>query len=144
MYFNMFGGSALLHLLAGHPRVVAAFGIAGTIAMLLSPLGPGKHAGSEAYIQALDRAISSRAALDDAALIQARRAAEQMSQMPKGVVHEAVRQALSACGGHCAELTPAIVENDPKLLADALLIYQLDNAEGLREFRARVLQVVQR
>ena len=55
MYFNVFGGSALLHLLAGHPRIVAAFGIAGTVAILVSPLGPGKHPGSEAYAQAIDQ-----------------------------------------------------------------------------------------
>jgi len=57
MYFNMFGGSALLHLLAGHPRVIAAFGIAATVTMLVTPLGPGKQVGSEGYASAVDRTI---------------------------------------------------------------------------------------
>ena len=126
MYFNTFGGSALLHLLAGHPRVVAAFGIAATVAMFISPLGPGKHAGSEAYAQAIDRTIPADAGLDSADVARARAAAEQLAQMPKGVIHEAVRDTLSACGSACAELTPAIVEGDPKLLHDALFIYQID------------------
>jgi hypothetical protein len=126
MYFNIFGGSALLHLLAGHPRVVAAFGIAGTVALLISPLGPGKHAGSEAYVTAIDRTIPSGPGFDIAAVAQARAAAEQLAQMPKGVVHEAVKDALAACGAACVDLTPAIVESDPKLLHDALLIYQVD------------------
>ena len=90
MYFNSFGGSALLHLLAGHPRVVAAFGIAGTVAILVSPLGPGKHPGSEAYAQAIDQEIPSSAGLNAATVAQAATAAEQLSHMSKDAVHEAV------------------------------------------------------
>jgi hypothetical protein len=133
MYFNMFGGSALLHLLAGHPRIVAAFGIAATVAMFISPLGPGKHAGSEAYAQAIDKTLPARPGLDSADLAQARAAADQLAQMPKDVVHEAVRDTLTACGLACAELTPAVVEGDPKLLHDALLIYQIDAIRHLRQ-----------
>jgi hypothetical protein len=100
--------------------------------------------GSEGYIRAIDSAISSRSDLDEATLAQARRAAEQLSHMPKGVVQDAVRQALSVCGAGCAELTPAIVENDPALLADALLIYQLDHTWKVRDSGERRLDVAQR
>jgi hypothetical protein len=144
MYFNMFGGSALLHLLAGHPRVVAAFGIAATVTMLVSPLGPGKHGGSEAYVAAIDRTIPSRPGLDSAAVVQARNAADQLAQMPKSVIHEAVQDALAACGAACVELTPAIVERDPKLLHDALLIYQIDVIRHLRESRGQELDIARR
>jgi len=139
MYFNMFGGSALLHLLAGHPRVVAAFGIAATVAMLVTPLGPGKQAGSEAYMTAIDRTIPSEQALDSALLEAAKGAADQLARMPKDVVHEAVRGALSECGAACVELTPAIVERDPKLLHDALLIYAIDATRQMRDSGGRQL-----
>jgi hypothetical protein len=144
MYFNMFGGSALLHLLAGHPRVIAAFGIAGTVAMLVSPLGPGKHTGSEGYVQAIDERVPSSAGLDSTAVAEARVAAEQLSHMTGTVIHEAVQKALSACGNGCAELTPAIVERDPKLLHDALLIYQIDVIRNQRLASANGLNVAQR
>ncbi len=39
MYFNFFGGSALFHFLAGHPRTSAALGLAGALGLLLSPFG---------------------------------------------------------------------------------------------------------
>ena len=126
MYFNTFGGSALLHLLAGYPRVVAAIGIAATAAMLASPLGPGKHPGSEAYLRAIDSQMSSRGDVDAAMIVQASEAAARLAQQPKKVVHEAVLETLRVCGSHCVELTPAIVENDPTLLRDALLVYQLE------------------
>ena len=144
MYFNVFGGSALLHLLAGHPRVVAAFGIAGTVAILVSPLGPGKHPGSEAYAQAIDQEIPSSAGLNAATVAQATTAAEQLSHMSKDAVHEAVQSALASCGAGCAELTPAMVERDPKLLHDALLIYQIDVIRRLPEPGGRSFDVAQR
>jgi hypothetical protein len=144
MYFNTFGGSALLHLLAGHPRVVAAFGIAATVAMLVSPLGPGKHPGSEAYAQAIDHRIPSSAGLDAATVAEARAAAEQLSHMSKDVVHEAVQNTLASCGGGCAELTPAIVERDPKLLRDALLLYQIDVIRRLRAAGGHEFDLAQR
>ena len=32
MYINVFGGSALLHLLLGYPRLIVVLGLAGTVA----------------------------------------------------------------------------------------------------------------
>ena len=125
MYFNMFGGSALLHLLAGYPRVVAAFGIAATVGMLLSPLGPGQYGGTRGYLQALNRAIKQNPA-EARALAQSKRAAELLARTDPQTRHEAVRHALKVCGVHCVELTPAIVERDQSLLNDALLLFVLD------------------
>jgi hypothetical protein len=139
MYFNMFGGSALLHLLAGHPRVIAAFGIAATVAMLVTPLGPGKQVGSEGYASAVDRTIGSGQGLDSALLEEARSAADELEQMPKGVVHEAVQGTLSACGAACVDLTPAVVERNPSMLHDALLLYSIDVTRRLRESGGREL-----
>ena len=139
MYFNMFGGSALLHLLAGHPRVIAAFGIAGTIAMLVTPLGPGKQVGSEGYVSAVDRTIPSGQGLDSALLEEARSAADELEQAPKDVVHEAVQGTLSACGAACVDLTPAVVERNPSMLHDALLLYSIDVTRRLRESGGREL-----
>ena len=133
MYFNTFGGSALLHLLAGHPKVIAAFGIAATVAMLVSPLGPGKHPGSEGYAHAIDNTIPARPGLDEATVAEARVGVELLRRMPAPAVHEAVKDALASCGAGCAELTPAIVERDSKLLHDALLIYQIDVIRRRRE-----------
>ena len=140
MYFNTFGGSALLHLLAGHPRVIAAFGIAATVAMLVSPLGPGKHLGSDGYVSAIDRTVPSGQGLDSALLEEARGAADQLEQMPKDVVHEAVQGALSACGAACVDLTPSVVEHDPRLRRDALLLYAIDVTRQLRDARYALAQ----
>ena len=126
MYFNVYGGSALLHLLAAHPRIVAAFGIVASVAMLASPLGQGDYPGLARYAKTLDRVVARSAAVDNATIIAATLAADRFESMPHEVVDAAVRVVLSECSSHCAELTPAIVEGDAKLLRKALLVYELD------------------
>ena len=125
MYFNMFGGSALLHLLAGYPRLVAVFGIAATVSSLTSPLGPGKHGSPNAYIQALNGAIALHPDTEDA-VIRARSAAERLANTDASTRHDAVVRALESCGAHCSDLTPAIVEGDEILLNNALFLFALD------------------
>ena len=125
MYFNMFGGSALLHLLAGYPRVIAAFGIVATVGLLLSPLGAGQHNGTGAYLQVLDRRVQSYPG-DAATLARGKRTTEELAHGNPQARHEAVEHVLKACGADCAKLTPSIVERDQTLLNDALLLFALD------------------
>ena len=64
MYIQMFGGSALLHLLAAHPKVVALFGIAATATMLMTPLGPGGYIGSGGHLDRIEAAVRPQAVPD--------------------------------------------------------------------------------
>jgi hypothetical protein len=133
MYFNMFGGSAFLHVLAAHPKVVAAFGIAATVAMLASPLGRSNYARSERYARQLDTVVAAYADVDDATVETATRASDKLHTMPDAVIHQAVREMLAACGSHCAELTPMIVERQPKLLSKALFVHELNVLAAQRD-----------
>jgi len=60
MYLNSFGGSGLLHILAGHPRLVAGFGLVGAVALLASPVGPGTYRGTAKYATSIERVIHDR------------------------------------------------------------------------------------
>ena len=62
MYLNTYGGSALLHLLIGYPRLVLVFGLAGLVGMTSTPLGPGRYSGTGAYLAQLDSAFKPRLA----------------------------------------------------------------------------------
>ena len=126
MYFNSFGGSTLLHVLAAHPRVVATLGIAGTVAMLTTSLGRTDYVGASRYASALDSAIATYSRVDDALIENAFASSVRLQAAQNSNMRAAVRDALKACGKGCAELTPAIVENDRTLLKKALLVAELD------------------
>ena len=128
MYLNTFGGSALLHLLTGYPRLVLTFGIAGIVAMTASPHGPGRYAGTGAYMAQLDAAYKPRLA-DAAAEQQARdRATEMRERSNPAEIREAVEHTLHECGSGCTDLATPIVMDDPALLHRVLVLYQLDQA----------------
>jgi len=124
VYLNSFGGSGLLHLLAGHPRVVAAFGIVGTVALLVSPLGPGVQGGSARYAEALDRSVSP--GISATLIADAQESADaQLSESPE-VLDGVVGQTLHLCGPQCGAVTPAIVLKDPVLLRKVLLLHEVN------------------
>ena len=77
MYLNTYGGSALLHLLIGYPRLVLIFGLAGLVGMTSTPLGPGRYSGTGAYLAQLDSVFKPRLA-EAAAEQRARQAATDM------------------------------------------------------------------
>src|SRR4029434_1624192 len=77
MYLNTYGGSALLHLLIGYPRLVLIFGLAGLVGMTSTPHGPGRFGGTGAYLAQLDAAFKPRLA-EAAAEQRARQAATDM------------------------------------------------------------------
>jgi hypothetical protein len=126
MYFNVFGGSTLLHLLAGHPRLVAAFGVVGSVALLASSVSHGHYLGAAPYAQKLDQVIVEHSVVDQGTITKATRMANKLGRQSPRVVNRAVRRTLASCGGHCAELTPAMVERNKKLLKTALFVYELD------------------
>jgi hypothetical protein len=105
--------------------VVAAFGLAATVGFLITPVGPGQHGGAAPFMQALDNAVISQSG-DEVRLAAARREADELARTDARTRHEAVVQALQSCGGHCGDLTPAMVEGNPTLLKDALLLIALD------------------
>jgi hypothetical protein len=132
MYLNTYGGSALLHLLIGYPRLVLMFGIAGTVAMTATPHGPGRYAGTGAYMAQLDAAVKPR--LIDAATEQkARLRATDMLERFEGTeIRAAVAHTLEQCGSGCTDLATPIVIDQPELLRHVLVLYQLDQAAVAR------------
>ena len=128
MYLNTFGGSALLHLLIGYPRLILMFGIAGTVAMTATPHGPGRYAGTGAYMAQLDAAIKPRL-IDAATEQQARLRGTDMLERFEGTeIRAAVAHMLEQCGSGCTDLATPIVIDQPELLRHVLVLYQLDQA----------------
>jgi hypothetical protein len=128
MYLNTFGGSALLHILMAYPRLVLMFGLAGTVAMTAAPHGPGRYAGTGAYMAQLDAAYQPRLA-DAAAEQQAReRAAEMLERSNPDEIREAVAHTLRECRPGCTDLATPVVIDDPALLQRVLVLYQMDQA----------------
>jgi hypothetical protein len=131
MYMNFLGGSALLHILAAHPKVVATLGVAATIATLCAPLAPRSLAAITSHAATLETAAASASTLSDAR-------AEELRQplvMDETAINQAITRALDGCGAPCHDLSPTLVLNDPQLLAKALFVAALDreaHARGLR------------
>jgi hypothetical protein len=127
MYLNIFGGSALLHLLLGYPRVILALGIAGAVAATNAPLGPGRHLGTAHYLAQLDASIGNRVGNSDASETAARQSVTDLLEAyDPATIENAVADTLRACGPGCTDLSTPIVIRDPELLRRVLLIYQLD------------------
>jgi len=128
MYLNTYGGSALLHLLIGYPRLILVFGLAGTVAMTTAPQGPGRYLGTGAYMAQLDAAFKPR--LADAAIEQQarQRAVDMLERFDDAEISEAVAHTLQQCGPGCTDLATPIVIEDPELLRHVLVLYQLDRA----------------
>jgi hypothetical protein len=137
VYFNFLGGSALLHLLAAYPRVVAAFGIAGTVAALITSMGPQGYMGVGGHIRALDRSVVSSHVVNpsivDDAVVQARR----MAEMPRDEIRPIVASVLRECGRGCGDLTSTVVMRDPALLQQALYVWALNHGAADRSAAAR-------
>ena len=128
MYLNTYGGSALLHLLIGYPRLILVFGLAGTVAMTTAPQGPGRYLGTGAYMAQLDAAYKPRL-VDAAAEQEARqRAVDMLERFDDAAISEAVTHTLQQCGPGCTDLATPIVIEDPELLRHVLVLYQLDRA----------------
>ena len=128
MYLHTLGGSALLHLLFGYPRLILLFGVAGIVAMTATPHGPGRYAGTGAYLAQLDAAFAPRLA-EAAAQQQARQAATDMlERFEPGEIHAAIEHTLEKCGPGCTDLATPFVITDPDLLRRVLVLYQLDQA----------------
>jgi hypothetical protein len=139
MYLNTYGGSGLLHLLVGYPRLILVFGLAGTVAMTTAPHGPGRYAGTGAYMAQLDAAMKPRLA-DAAAETQARQAVTDMLERFDGnEIRAAVDHALQQCGPGCTDLATPVVIDDPDLLRRVLVLYELDQAATrARDTAARI------
>lgn len=129
MYFQTFGGSALLHLLAAHPRVVALFGIAATVGMLISPNGPGRHIGTAGHLARIEAAVRPQAAVTEARQSAAERAAaDMMERREHGEIAAAIAHTLAVCGAGCTDISTSRIASDELLLRHVLVLYELDKA----------------
>jgi hypothetical protein len=125
VYFSFFGGSALLHLLAAHPKVVGALGIAMAVGLLAAPSGMHNYIGAGRHLLEIERSVASEA-VSDLTVAQAGAAARSRAEMSRADIEAAVRTTLRECGPACAALTPAVVMNDAELLEKALYVGELD------------------
>ena len=129
MYLQTYGGSALLHLLAAHPKVVAAFGIAATVAMLIAPHGPGRYVGTAKHLARLESALGAQNEVTAARQQHAERAAMLMLELERNAeITSAIEYTLRRCGGGCTDLSTARVARDPVLLRRVLVLHELDRA----------------
>jgi len=129
MYLHTFGGSALLHLLVGYPRVILLLGIAGAVALTNAPQGPGRYIGTGGHLARFDSAsgTSTSTLALAAAEVRARDVAAQMMERndTEGIA-AAVDEALRQCGAGCTDLATPTVVTDPDLLRRVLVLYALD------------------
>lgn len=127
MYFQTFGGSALLHLLLGHPRLVALFGIAATVALTSAPHGPGRYQGTGDYLDRIEASmINSLETTTENQERAVRATSEMLEHERKEQIEAAVDYTLRQCGPSCTDLTTPVVIDDPDLLEGVLILYQLD------------------
>ena len=127
MYGSFFGGSALLHILAAHPKVVAAFGIAATVAYLSNPFGPRDFLGAGKQVRHLEASVQVATLAEGDALQHAAAAVDRSAPSSPSTV-AAVQHALRACGASCADLTVATVLRDAELLRKTVYIAEIDRS----------------
>ena len=125
MYLNMFGGSGLLHILAGHPRLVAALGLAGTVGLLVSPVGPGTYRGTASYASAVERSVQDRST--GVTVANAEQQAAQELNATREQLEPIVRRTIAACGAPCDDVTIDSVFGDRVLLRQVLVLDAIDN-----------------
>jgi len=146
VYFGFLGGSALLHLLAAHPKVVAVFGIATTVGMLATSMGPQNYLGSGQQMRRIEQTVTANQLVDDEVVKDAVARGSLMAATPTVEVESIVRQVLRKCGNGCASLTPAIVMDDAELLRSALTVAELErhSAESRPVTSDRIAQLMAR
>lgn len=146
MYFGFLGGSALLHLLAAHPKVVATLGIVASVSILTTSLGPQNYLGAGQQMNRIEQSLAPSQLVDDAAVEELATSARRMATMPAAEVEPRVRQVLRQCGNGCGSLTPAIVMNDAALLQSALAVSELErHSVGLQPLtNNRIAQLLTR
>lgn len=125
MYLNSFGGSGLLHILAGHPRLVAGFGLVGAVALLASPVGPGTYRGTARYASAIERTIHDRASEQTVANAE-RQAAGELNDS-REQLEPIVRRTIAACGAPCGDITTDSVFGDRALLKQVLVLDAIES-----------------
>jgi hypothetical protein len=136
MYGSFFGGSALLHILAAHPKVVAAFGIAATVAYLSNPFGTRDFLGAGTQVRHLAASVEGMTLQEELALERAAAAIERLDPASPATA-AAVEHALRACGAGCAELTVDAVLNDPGLLKKTVYVAEIDRGADAARAQAR-------
>ena len=124
---TFFGGSALLHLIAAHPKVVALFGIAATVSLLMAPHGPGRVLGTDAHLRRIEAAVRPQASISEARERAAESAARgTLVRHDEAEIAAAVRETLSRCGAGCRDVSSEDVVKDEVLLGRVLVLYHLD------------------
>ena len=126
MYLGTLGGSALLHVLVSHPKVVAVFGLVTTVLMLGTPHGPFSYAGADQYASTIERQIQARQPVDDAVIQQAASEAESLLSRPADELEPIARRRLRECGVHCTELSLTTIMGRPEVLKQLLYLDALD------------------
>ena len=123
----VFGGSAILHLLAGYPRLVAIFGLAAAAGMLLyAPYGPYVLPGTTQYVQTIDQRLREAGSVDASRLAAARASAQALRTSSPAKLEQIVSETLAACGGACDGLDTESVMRNATLLEEVLLVHELN------------------
>jgi hypothetical protein len=128
----LLGGSSILHLLAGHPRVVAFFGLAAAASLVLySPFASQPVLGTAHYVRTLEARLRSDQSVDPSVIDRARTSARALQQASPEQLRAIVDDTLRACGDGCRGLNTTTVIATPTLLNDALLVHELSRVSAV-------------
>ena len=137
----LFGGSSILHLLAGHPRVVVFFGLAAAVTTTLyAPFGPQPVPGTAQYVEALDRRLLADEVVDPAVIADARASASALMKAPPARLKAIVDETLAECGSGCIGIETATALRDVALLEEVLLVHELARVHNLASRSRRVVR----
>jgi hypothetical protein len=121
--------STLIHLVAQHPKVSLAVGLATAILYLGSAVGPGYHSGNDATLREFAAVVESKSG--DAEIIKAFNA---IWSDEADVSDEILEDTIRKCS---CKISVEDVRGDRSLLRNTVFLYFLDNvhANGLAEAR---------
>jgi hypothetical protein len=136
MYIPGFGScSAILHLIAKHPKVILGLGLLTIASYLVSPLGPGTHYGADGVIQQQEQKIAKVMPDIDAREIDI---AVQFATIEKQSIHDSSIQYVLDHICECKDIRIVDVRKSPRMLHDVSYLYFLDlcHAYGLERAKA--------
>src|SRR3989344_3700405 len=124
MYIPGLGScSALIHIAAQHPKVVATLGIIGIVSLLMSPVGPGEHIGSKGIIEKQESVIIAQ--YPGLIKIQERAEAAFREVKHKQLSDSNIRYVLNSCAA-CADIGIDSIKSNNELNEEVSFLFFLD------------------
>lgn len=119
--------SSVLHLIAKHPKITLAIGLVAVVSYLVSPVGPGAHAGSGGILEGKEIALLNEMPELKANAEAAMAAFKEVENAPltDADINYVLNKILE-----CRDLTPADIKRDPQIMRKVSLLYFLNLAHN--------------